>query len=213
MTIPAVPATSTIDRELKVGHVSFDGVTPRLLGELTDYAAFTKELSSKNDERTPVLVIDVKGLQRKTINDVLLKNFKIRGMQIWLMTYIESVDDIFDAFNTDADFVLMPYHAIRSDSELHDILSISDASIPALFVRDGMVVGKKGKEELTATVDKLAGIGYTTVMVFDMTGNLKKENWSAISSRARILPYVGDRKDIAASLKDMGFENVFIYAL
>ena len=102
MIIPILPITTDADNELLFGPIYFDALTPRMKGEPVRMRA-VKSNAGTSEGRGTVLVIDVKGLQRKDINDVLLKRLRIRGMNTWFLTNIESVDDVFDAFNTDAE--------------------------------------------------------------------------------------------------------------
>ena len=99
MRIPILPMTSDEDNEIKLGRIRFDVLTPKMVGETTTMTT-VKEKNQPSEERGTVLIIDVKGLQRGNLNDVLLKRLRIRGMNSWFMTNSESVDDVFDAFNT-----------------------------------------------------------------------------------------------------------------
>ena len=134
MRIPILPMTSDADNEILLGRIYFDVLTPKMKGE-TRKLVRTKEKREESEERPTALVMDVKGLQRRNLNDVLLKRLRIRGTNVWFLTNIESVDDVFDAFNTDAEAVLVPSHTVRSPEEFSDILDVSDSVIPVLFVR------------------------------------------------------------------------------
>ncbi len=140
MRIPIIPMTSDEENEVLVGRIGFDTLTPRIRGGTTRLVAVRTKDDRLSDERGTVLVMDVKGLQRGNLNDVVLKRLRIRGMNTWFLTNIESVDDVFDAFNTDAERVLVPLHTVRSEEELEDILGVSDSVIPAMFVRKGSVI-------------------------------------------------------------------------
>ena len=139
MKIPILPMTSDEDNEIILGRVRFDVFTPKMYGETSKMTA-VKEKVQQPEEKGTVLVMDVKGLQRRNLNDVLLKRLRIRGMRTWFMTNIESVDDVFDAFNTDAEAVLVPTNTVRDEDEFEDILSVSDSAIPVILVRKGSAV-------------------------------------------------------------------------
>ena len=74
-----------------------------------------------------MVVVDSDSLSARRFTEGVVKRMKVRGCDIWLMTWIEDADDLFDAFNTNADMVLGPYHATGSDEDLSDILSVSDS--------------------------------------------------------------------------------------
>ena len=120
MRIPIVPMTSDEENEVLVGRICFDVLTPRIRGETTKMVAVRTKEDKPSEERGTVLVMDVKGLQRGNLNDVVLKRLRIRVMNTWVRTNIESVDDVFDAFTTDAERVLVPLHTVRSEDELID---------------------------------------------------------------------------------------------
>jgi hypothetical protein len=206
--IPAIPATNDAEHDIMAGKMDFNGVEPRIFSPNEDYAQLTRALAKKSGERSPLLVIDVKGLQRHTINDVLLKEMKVRGMDVWLMTYIERVDDVFDAFNTDAEIVLAPYHAVLSDDELKDILRVSDSVIPTVFVLDGKAQCRDGTDDVVVTVTKLRKMGFSTVAVIDIDGSMTSDVWKTVSAKAEVIPYA--IMGLAQSVLDeCGFARAF----
>ncbi len=82
--------TSDEDNEIILGRVRFDVFTPKMYGETSKMTA-VREKVQQTEEKGTVLVMDVKGLQRRNLNDILLKRLRIRGMRTWFMTNIESV--------------------------------------------------------------------------------------------------------------------------
>lgn len=98
---------------------------------------------------------------------------KVRGCDIWLMTWIEDADDLFDAFNTNADMVLGPYHATGSDEDLSDILSVSDSFVPAVFVAGGRAVMRRaGRDSVPGALSRLADLGFYRTCVVDTDDSL-----------------------------------------
>lgn len=189
----------------------FDGPKPQICGDTADFNVFTSELSPKYDHGNPFLIFDVKGMRNKMMNIDLLKNMKIHGKDIWFLTCIERVEDVFDAFNTDADVLLIPYQTIISDNELEDIRKMSDKSFPALFVRNKMTYTKGGMKNTNKTIEKLNDMGFGSIAVFDLSGTLTKDDWSILSLNKRLLPFIQNEKE--QYISDCGFEWIFKSAL
>ncbi len=208
MKIPVLPMTSDEDNEILLGRVRFDVFTPKFIGEASRMTA-VREKAQQTEEKGTALVIDVKGLQRKNINDVLLKRLRIRGMRTWFMTNIESVDDVFDAFNTDAEAVLVPVHTVRSEDEMEDILSVSDSAIPAVFVR------KRATAYIGESIDYLKAVrrafstGFAAVAVFDLDDSLTEDNWTYLMDEGEIIPCSFTGKIKADRFEELGFERCF----
>lgn len=204
MRIPLIPMTSDADNNIMAGQVYFDVFVPKMKGPFPS----TPYPVKGSEEKATVLVMDVKGLQRRNLNDVLLKRLKIRGARTWFLTHIESVDDIFDAFNTDAESVLFPVHTVRSATEMEDIRSVSDSSVPAIFVRKGAVSILGGSVAFGDAVERVFGIGYHTVAVMDTDGSMSEGDWSSLADSGGIIPcsFTGRVKE--ERLESLGFENV-----
>ena len=208
MRIPILPMTSDADNEILLGKVYFDVLTPKMKGETTKLVR-TKGKKEESEERPTALVMDVKGLQRRNLNDVLLKRLRIRGTNVWFLTNIESVDDVFDAFNTDAETVLVPSHTVRSPEEFSDILDVSDSVIPVLFVRkrNAILFGKS--DDYRRIIDNIVSFGYETVAVFDLDDSIPENDWPLLRQRCDAIPCSFTNKISAERFEEMGFENCF----
>lgn len=207
MRIPILPMTSDEDNEIKLGRIRFDALTPKMIGETATLTA-VKEKNQPSEERGTVLIIDVKGLQRRNLNDVLLKRLRIRGMNSWFMTNIESVDDVFDAFNTDAEAVLVPTHTVRSEDEFEDILSVSDSAIPAVLVRRGNAVFIGENMDYLKAIRKVFSIGFATVAVFDLDDSMTEENWTRLKDEGDIIPCSFTGRIKGERFEELGFGKV-----
>lgn len=208
MPIPILPMTTDADNELLCGPVYFDVLTPKMKGEPVRMRA-VKSNAGTSDERGTVLVMDVKGLQRRDLNDVLLKRLRIRGMNTWFLTNIESVDDLFDAFNTDAEAVLVPSHTVRSQEELDDILDVSDSAMPVVFVRKRNAVFLGVQKDHGKVVADLFDSGFRSIAVFDTDGSLSEDDWISLRCQGDILPcsFAGNVK--GERFGELGFERYF----
>ena len=208
MRIPILPMTSDADNEILLGRIYFDVLTPKMKGE-TRKLVRTKEKREESEERPTALVMDVKGLQRRNLNDVLLKRLRIRGTNVWFLTNIESVDDVFDAFNTDAEAVLVPSHTVRSPEEFSDILDVSDSAIPVLFVRKRNSVLFGRSDDYRKVIDEIVSFGYGTVAVFDLDDSIPENDWPPLRQRCEVIPCSFTNTISAERFGEMGFENCF----
>lgn len=209
MRIPILPMTSDGDNEVLMGRVQFDGFTPSIKGDAVMMTLVRQKSGTSEEEKGTALVMDVKGLQRGNIDEVVLKRLRIRGMRTWFLTNIETVEDVFDAFNTDADAVLVPTHTVRSEDEFEDILAVSDSAIPAVFVRDRRAVFIGEDTEFRRAVDRVFDYGYVTVAVFDLDDSVSEENWSFLKERGDIIPCSFTGKIKGERFEELGFERCF----
>ena len=208
MKIPILPMTSDEDNDIILGKVRFDVFTPKMV-ETTSKMTAVKQKSQTTEDKVTVLVMDVKGLQRRNLNDVLLKRLRIRGTRTWFMTNIESVDDVFDAFNTDAEAVLVPVNTVRSEEEFDDILSVSDSAIPVILVRKRCTLFIGESIDYIKAVRKVFAAGYITAAVFDLDDSLTEDNWTYLKDEGDIIPCSFTGKIKGDRFEELGFERCF----
>lgn len=187
MEVPAVFA-SWSNEELWSHNAWFRGTTPVTVGEP---ARFEDAVSAmpRPAVREPVLVADLDSLSRRMFTEGVLKAMKARGRDIWFMTWIETVDDVFDAFNTNADTVLGPYHSSASDAELRDIIGVSDSFVPAVFAVGGRAVTRRGPADVRDALGSLTDMGYYRICIVDTDGSLDGE-WDPVIDRyPSVIPF------------------------
>lgn len=171
MEIPAIFA-SCPGQGMTASESWFRGVRPVVCGRTTPFDEAASEVP-RYDDRTPVVVVDSDSLSARRFTEGVVKRMKVRGCDIWLMTWIEDADDLFDAFNTNADMVLGPYHATGSDEDLSDILSVSDSFVPAVFVAGGRAVMRRaGRDSVPDALSRLADLGFYRTCVVDTDDSL-----------------------------------------
>ena len=178
MEIPAIFA-SCPGQGMTASESWFRGVRPVVCGRTTPFDEAASEVP-RYDDRTPVVVVDSDSLSARRFTEGVVKRMKVRGCDIWLMTWIEDADDLFDAFNTNADMVLGPLHAVSSDSDLRDILSVSDSFIPTAFVEGGRVLGTGRREDVVDAVRSLHDIGFSRACVLDTDGSVTDGEWDDV---------------------------------
>ena len=145
------------------------------------------------ESRSPFLVVDVNSLAGRFFCEKIMKNVKVRGASMWLMTFIEDADDLFDAFNYTADMVVSPYHVSESDAALADIYDVSDSFVPAVYVNRGKAVLRKGRPgDLRRTLDRLNDIGFGRICILDSDMSVPEDEWVAIADRyPSAIPFPG----------------------
>lgn len=193
MTIPALFAVSS-GNTLSVRDTFFDCLKVGI-GPEYDYKAVSSKF--KDTVRKPVVVVDSNSFNSECFDETVMKKMAIRGNDIWFMTHIECVDDVFDSFNTVAENLLAPLHTIADYDELTDILSVSDSVIPAIFVNMGKGIDINGiSADPIDILDKIIDIGYGRVCVVDTDDSIGGDIWSAIyDEHPATLPFVSKQND------------------
>lgn len=174
MEIPALFA-SHADGGLAAWSAWFEGTRPMVSGGPRPFDEAASALP-RTDQRMPAVVADLDSLASGTFREKVVKEMRVRGRDIWLMTWIETADDLFDAFNTTAEIVLGPCHAAASDADLEDMLSVSDSFVPVVFVSDGEAIVRKGRRTgVYDTLSRLTDMGYYRTCVLDTDGSVDWE--------------------------------------
>ncbi len=202
MDVPAF-FVSYSGNEVKLSDGKFSVLSPKAG---TRFLPFKDTVSGalSGKDRSPAVFIDCESFKQREFSEKVMKHMRVQNTDIWFMTYIETVDDVFDAFNKDAELVLAPYHFIASDAELKDINDVSDSVVPVVFVHNGRAVlrGRRSGDVLEV-MEKLVKIGYYKIFVLDMERSLDEFTWSVISSDyPSTIPFVGNASDVK------GFEHV-----
>ena len=183
MQIPVIPVDGGSGGSLFCGSVAYRGFVPHIVGDTVSYRELISGFTSDTEDKHPVVVMDVEGLRRRNMSNTLLKRLKIRGSRTWFMTQIETLEDVFDAFNTDADAVLMPLHTVFDDRELDAIIEASDSVIPAIFVKERMTRSFLGRTSVQTALDMLNRKGYSRSIVIDTDGSFGLEQWEMLAER------------------------------
>ena len=203
MDIPAVFARFADDKvTLSEGH--FRRTVPVLDGGLLPLSSISGVVDKES--RNPFLVADVNSLAGRFFCEKIMKHVRVRGASMWLMTYIEDADDLFDAFNYNADMVVSPYHASESDAAMADIYDVSDSFVPAVYVHKEKAVLRKGRPgDLRGTLDRLCDIGFEKICILDTDMSMTAEEWEAVADRyPSAIPFPGWA---GGSAPESGFES------
>lgn len=190
MTIPALFATSSGDR-LMARNAFFNGCKIDE-GFETDYKQAGSEF--KDSVRKPVVVVDSDSINHNCFEENVMKKMALKGNDIWFMTHIEYVEDVFDSFNTVAEYVLAPLHSVSNKNELKEIISVSDSVIPSIFVIKGNALGIEGKRgDLFSVLDSVIDCGYCRTCIVDTDSSLPGEIWEELyDEHPATLPFVSN---------------------
>ena len=202
MDIPAIYAVFK-GGEVKTAPVKFEGANISFQSELVRQTYSAEGM----DDRMPVLVADVRGLGKGGLDDRLLTEMKFPGSDVWFMTHILDVEDVFDCFMGEIVKVLIPYHTVRNDLVLNEAYEVSENCIPVLFVFEGKVICRGGgTKDIRAAVAELSKTGFQDIAVLDTDSSVGSGEWTALNDRYEgLMPFLrkGDR-----SAEGIGFKRI-----
>ena len=180
MDIPAVFARHR-DSQITLSEVRFRRTVPVPDGVTHPLSDIAGRLS--HEDRMPLVVVDMNSLCQRYFCEKIMKHLRVRGAYLWMMTYIETADDLFDAFNGNAERIISPYHASLSDDDLADILDVSDSFVPAVYAVSGEGIRRKGRRApVESILGDLRDMGFYKVCVVDTDSSLSDETWGYIAS-------------------------------
>lgn len=137
--------------------------------ELTDTEA-AKDALIRVHERTEtddvIGILDVDSFSHGTFNPDIIKDVRMRGRRLWLITYIRNEDDVIDAMCSTFDRILIPIHTINGPHVLVEADHLSEHATPVLFI-DGDVEVSTGRPYLSI-IDELTSLGHLDQALFDV---------------------------------------------
>ncbi|MCL2032742.1 MAG: hypothetical protein FWG96_05690 [Methanomassiliicoccaceae archaeon] len=204
MEIPALYSVFK-NGEVRSAPVRFDGTRISFETEPAPPAYSADE----TEDRMPILVVDMRGLGRKEMDDRLITDMKFPGSDVWLMTHIKDVEDVFDSFMGDIVKLLIPYHTTRNDLVMSEAYEVSEHCMPVLFVSQGRVLCRgEQTTDIREAMEGLAGRGFLETAVLDTDSLLRAEDWAYLYDRfPELIPFVR-KKDGPAG--DIGFQKIIV---
>lgn len=186
--IPAISARMD-GGEVLVGPLSFQDALPKPPGGRLGFTQFQSGFA----RRQPILVFDAAGFAEGTLDAGMLKELIARGKELWVCTPVHDVDDLFDAFSTGLDYLLVPTHLVRGREDLLDMLDVSDRVIPAIFAMGAKALDG---ESLESALNRVSALGFDLVALFDTDGAIPGSLWKRLLSLGPgIVPYAPGRWD------------------
>lgn len=196
MEIPAIFAQADRSGELRSIKVEEGRSIPSGEDTLTGFDEAASSLP-QTESRDPVVVIDWGSICSRSFHEKVLKNMRVRGRDIWFMSWISDADDLMDAFNTTADTVISPLNAISDIEDLEDINTMSDSFIPAILCRNGggMGIGSLPRG-IRETLESLESLGFYRTCVVDTDGSVTSYEWERIGDIfPSTIPFVSRASD------------------
>ncbi len=126
-------------------------------------------------------MVDADSIAMRGFSERVMKEMKVRGSDIWLMTWVEDANDLFDAFNTSAEMITGPLHVVASQDDLEDIVSVSDSFVPVVFAMMGEAVDMGGRHSgIYDALGRLADAELYCPCVLDTDGSITDDGWESI---------------------------------
>ncbi len=202
MDIPAIFAVAK--KEQPIMAIDVSGCVPSNGDALRPFESAISSLPL-TDDRQPAVVVDWGSISERSFQERVLKNMRIRGRDVWFMTWISDVDDVMDAFNTTADSVLAPLYAIEDRDALEDINSVSDGVYPVIFVKDGMTSFEGRRMDSSKALGILESTGFYRSVLLDTDDSVSGYDWETIHDMyPSCMPFVRSR----SMLPDIPFPKV-----
>ena len=202
-----IPAIYSVFRngEVRAAPVNIEGKDISFVSEPVPPAYSSEE----SDERMPLLIADVRGLGRRELDDRLLTNMKFPGSDVWYLTHIKDVEDVFDSFMGDVTKVLVPYHTTRNDIVMEEIYEVTENCFPTLFVFHGKVICRREQtKDIGTAIGELERKGFSEVVVMDTDSTLRRDDWLYLYEKyPGVIPFVRnkDRMD-----EDSVFQKIIV---
>jgi len=207
MDIPVIPVI--IDGNIMASHMIFNGASISMTDNRIGYGTLVSSLSKVCSKDTPMLVADVKGMQKRDIMPDLLREIKMKN-EAWMMTGIRNAGDVMDAFQSNVNKIVVPYH-FTSDVLLKEMIELSDSCMPALFAERGSVYAKGKKKDLRTVVRTLTDMNFRKVILFDVSEKGSGTN-DLRGLEDNVIPYA-DTNESADALHKSGFADVLVSAV
>jgi len=202
-----IPAIYSVFRngEVRAAPVRIEGTEISFLSEPVPPAYSPEEM----EERMPVLVADVRGLGKKELDDRLLTKMKFPGSDVWFLTHIKDIEDVFDSFMGNVTKVLVPFHTTRNDIVWEEIHEVSENCFPTLFVSHGKVICRKEQtKDIGTAIGELERKGFREIVVLDTDSTLRKDDWLYLYERSPdVIPFVRNTNRVD---ENEGFQKIIV---
>ncbi|MCL2786597.1 MAG: hypothetical protein FWD81_05215 [Methanomassiliicoccaceae archaeon] len=209
MDIPVIPLRIRWGT-MTSSDVVLSGNSVVMSDDVCSYDELLASLTDVCSKDTPILVADVRGMQKRDITPGVVKRVRMKH-ELWMMTGVRDAGDLMDAFQSDAGKVIVPYH-LTSDELLREMTELSDCCIPALFADRGAVHMRGKKNDLRSVVRTMESMNLRKVLVFDQSGD-NVRTWEAASGLAdTVIPFIPSGTDTDA-VHRLGFGDIMVPAV
>ena len=136
-----------------------------IIGSPVDAIDVLSRTHSSTERGDVIPILDVDSFSRRYLNPDVVKDIRVKGRRVWLISYIRSSDDVIDAMCGAFDRLCVPFHTVDSTDVLSEALELSDCILPTIFVSKGHHIGEGETSEIIATIYDL---GYHEYAIFDV---------------------------------------------
>ncbi|MDR0778853.1 MAG: hypothetical protein LBE48_05415 [Methanomassiliicoccaceae archaeon] len=207
MYVPVIPIRITGGNAV-ASHMTFSGTDVLMTNDHVSYGDLMNSLSGICDKGTPMIVVDIDGLQKKDISAEIIRKLRPKR-EMWLMTGIRDSGDVMDAFHGSMSKLIVPYH-MTTDIRLNEMIQLSDCCIPALFTDSKGVHTDGIRKDLRTVVRNIERTGFRKMLVFDVSGDHAKDVLSSLTDLADLMiPYASSKED-ADMIHERGFKDVMV---
>ena len=133
--IPIVPASGRRGA-FASGRLSFDGNLPRM-DETVPLKDALIEAYKSTQEDDPIILLDVDGFSERFLNGEIVKEVRIKGRDLWFVTYVENIEDVISALTGAFSGLGIPMHTVKEEDLMDHASEMSDSVFPVAFVRNG----------------------------------------------------------------------------
>lgn len=162
--IPIVPASGKRDAFVS-GKLSFDGNIPRTDGSMSLKEALTAAHGSTQED-DPIILLDTDGFRDRYLNGEIVKEIRIRGRDLWLVTYVHDVEDVISALSGAFAGLGIPIHTMYGEGLLDEASELSEYVFPVAFIRNGTEISTGRRPDELEIMFR--GKGFPMMVTIDM---------------------------------------------
>lgn len=191
-------------RSLQIGAVEFEEGIP-----IIDKNALSPLPKFSKGKEDCVILTDVRGFSKKSLDDRVLKGTRGKGNNILYLTHVEFIEDVLDSFMGNIERLLIPVHTVKSFDLIDEAYQLSENCTPVIFSSGGLGLSPKNqKKNITELIDILMSIGYSQIFVFDIDNSVTEKDWIEIYEKySNVIPYCHKNSE---RLRKIGFKDIIV---
>lgn len=152
--IPIVPVSGRRDA-FASGPLQFEDGIPCFEPSCDVKEALTAAYGMTSDD-DPIILLDVDGFSSRFLNGEVIKEIRIKKRDLWLVTYIENIEDVINALSGSFSGVGIPLNTVDDEDVLIDACSMSESVFPVAFMESGRGISTgKTKEGIITDAKRL----------------------------------------------------------
>lgn len=178
--LPIVPASGKRGAFLS-GNLSFDGNVPKLEDTVPLKDALMKAYECTQED-DPIVLLDVDGFSERFLNGEIVKEVRIRGRDLWFVTYVENLEDVISALTGSFSGLGIPMHTVREENLMKLASEMTELAFPAAFIRNGREISTGRRPDELEII--MRNRGEKRLLCIDMDSLTTQEfDFSIISDR------------------------------